>query len=159
MQVVADAVHAEDLPREVKSGNLLPTVVRGLVGLHGPGADRVNGFEHVALAVQVLALLQGLAALDYLVQLLNIVAFQCQGQADAVQTAIAAVYLIVVNAGLKDVLLTRIRKPDGHTKASVTESAQYNRKFRSPVARFSPTASPLRWWQRSGAAAGRRRGR
>jgi hypothetical protein len=43
------------------------------------------------------------------VQLLDIVTFQRQGQADAVQAAIATVHLVIVGTGLQHAALSGVR--------------------------------------------------
>ena len=54
----------------------------------------------VTLPLQVQVFLQGLAALDDLIQLLDVIAFQCQGKTDSVETAVATIDLEIVIARL-----------------------------------------------------------
>ena len=84
MGVIADAVNAQDLAGKVEAGDLLPAIVGSLVGLERARAHRENGLKIVAFPVQVLAFLQRFAALDDVIQLLDIVIFQGERQADTV---------------------------------------------------------------------------
>ena len=101
MGVVADAVHTQDFPREVESGDLFAAIICGFVSFQGARAHREHRLEVIFLPVQVLVFLQGLAALDDVIQLLDVVSVQGQRQADAVQPAVSAVYLVIVGAGLE----------------------------------------------------------
>jgi hypothetical protein len=58
-------------PGKVEAGHLLAAVVGGLVGLEGAGPHGEHRLKVVALAIQVLAFLQRLAALDDLVELVD----------------------------------------------------------------------------------------
>jgi hypothetical protein len=124
--IFADTIHAQDFPREVETGDLFSTIVCGLVRLDRAGAHRVDRLEVVSFPVKVLAFLQGFAALDNVIQLLNVVVFQSQRQADTIESAIATIDLVIVGAGYEAFIVGGFCNMVGHDHVPRHNTAQYS---------------------------------